>query len=54
MKIVTQYERPPIPLRGFDWIAVDADTYDGPGCPVGTGLTEAEAIADLKEQLEKA
>lgn len=48
MKIVTSYE----PLRftddrRFDWKAVDADTYDGPPCPVGTGATEQEAIADL-------
>jgi hypothetical protein len=50
MKIVTNNVCPPIPLRNTDWIAVDDDTYDGTG-PVGTGATEAEAIADLKEQL---
>ena len=51
MKIVTDYYAKPIPTRKFDWNAVDYDTYDGEG-PVGYGATEAEAIADLEEQLE--
>lgn len=51
MKIVTDYWVKPIPVRNFDWCAVDADTYDGEG-PVGYGATEAEAIADIEEQLE--
>lgn len=50
MKIVTHHVYPPIPDRRFDWSAVDDDTYDGTG-PVGTGATEAEAIADLEEKL---
>jgi hypothetical protein len=50
MKIVTHYEFPPIPLRDFDWSAVDGDTYDGTG-PVGRGATEQAAIDDLMEQL---
>ena len=33
------------------WVAVDDDTFDGPGSPLGTGQTEQEAIEDLKEQL---
>ena len=33
------------------WMAVDADTYDGPGCPIGTGATEADAISDLLERV---
>jgi hypothetical protein len=33
------------------WTAIDDDTYDGPGSPIGWGNSEAEAIADLKEQL---
>lgn len=34
------------------WTAIDADTYDGtPGSPIGTGRTQAEAIADLLEKL---
>lgn len=46
MNIVANYDPP------FGWTAVDDDTYDGPGCPIGTGKTEAEAIADLMAQLE--
>jgi hypothetical protein len=44
-KIVTEYWAKPIPPREFDWQA----TRDGwePGCPIGYGATEAEAIADL-------
>jgi len=64
MKIVTRYAPPPIGSRAFDcWSAVDADTYDISGVdeegipygngPVGYGATEAEAIADLKEQMEQ-
>jgi hypothetical protein len=33
------------------WTAIDADSYDGPGSPVGWGATEAAAIADLREQV---
>lgn len=54
MKIRTEHVFPPIPDRRFDWSAVDDDTYDGAEdshCPIGRGATEAEAIADLKEQL---
>jgi hypothetical protein len=58
MKIRTTHVYPPIPVRSFDWSAVDDDTYDA-DCdqdgffstsPIGWGATEAEAIADLKEQ----
>jgi hypothetical protein len=45
MKIRTEHVFPPIPIRQFDWSAVDDDTYDGPGSPVGTGPTEQVAIA---------
>jgi len=52
----TTFEYPPIPDRRWDWSAIDDDTYDGapdgPRCPVGQGATEAEAIADLMEQLD--
>jgi len=44
MRIRTNYQY-------HHWVAVDDDTYDGPGSPLGTGNTEAEAIDDLKEQL---
>ena len=47
-KIVTQNIYPPIQTRKFDWTAVD-DNYE-PGCPIGYGETEAEAIKDLLEQ----
>jgi len=53
MKIVTEFIYPPIPIRQFDWSAVDDDTYDGAnaGEPMGWGETEAEAVADLLEQI---
>ena len=54
MKIRTTYIYPPIPIRDCDWAAVDDDTYDGPGCPIGTGATEQEAIADLLQQIEES
>lgn len=53
MRIVTDHVCPPIPVRDMDWSAIDADTYDGEGCPIGRGATEQEAIADLLEQLEE-
>lgn len=52
MKIRANFEYPPIPDRRFDWSAIDTDTYCGEGCPIGWGSTEAEAIADLMEQIE--
>ena len=52
MKIRTEYVYPPIPIRQFDWSAVDDDTYE-PGCPIGSGRTEQEAIDDLLRQLEE-
>jgi hypothetical protein len=33
------------------WCAYDANSYDGPGCPIGFGPTETEAIDDLIRQL---
>lgn len=33
------------------WVATDRDTYDGPGCPIGSGKSEQEAIDDLLDQL---
>lgn len=52
MKLRTDHIWPPIPVRHFDWSAVDDDTYDGPGSPIGYGSTEAEAIADLLAEIE--
>lgn len=57
MNIRTSYVYPPIPIRAFDWSAVDDDTYDGAEdshCPIGHGATEQEAIEDLKQQIEDA
>jgi hypothetical protein len=54
VKIKTNYEYPPIPIRDYDWSAIDDDTYDGAEdshCPIGWGRTEEEAIADLMQQL---
>lgn len=51
MKFVTNHDPKPIPSRAFDWSAMDDSTYDGEGCPIGYGATEAEAIANLKEQI---
>jgi hypothetical protein len=50
-KIITDYWRKPIPTDKFDWSAVE-DGYEPP-MPVGHGATEAEAIADLKRQIEE-
>jgi hypothetical protein len=44
MKISTQDQY-------FGWVAVDEDSYDGPGSPIGIGATEQEAIDSLMEQL---
>lgn len=35
-----------------EWTAIDEDTYDGPESRMGTGNSEAEAVADLLEQME--
>ena len=51
-RISTEHVYPPIPIRNRDWFAVDDSTYDGPGCPIGWGATEQEAIEDLLDQLE--
>lgn len=59
MKIETTFVYPPIPTRAFDWCATTSNydcDCDESGFfsrdPVGYGRTEAEAIADLKAQLE--
>jgi hypothetical protein len=48
MRIVTRCH-----WHGY-WTALDDETYSGPGDPIGSGATEAEAIADLEEQLDEA
>jgi len=56
MKIRTELSWKPLPTTRYDWSAWDDDTYCCPEChsPVGHGATEAEAIADLKGQMEEA
>lgn len=57
LNIRTSFVYPPIPIRQFDWSAVDDDTYDGADdshCPIGHGATEQEAIDDLMQQIEDA
>lgn len=53
MKIVTRYDPPPIPVRDFDWYAIDDETYDGQGSAIGYGKTEKAAIKDLLEEIEQ-
>jgi hypothetical protein len=53
MRIKTNFENPPIPVRSCDWSAVDDDTYGGdPRDPIGRGSTEIKAIRDLLDQIE--
>jgi len=51
LAIRTKYDPPPIPLRTSDWSAVNDATYE-PGCAIGWGSTEQEAIENLLEQLQ--
>lgn len=46
-KIVTCYERPPLPDRFMDWSA----TLDGGGSLTGFGATEREAVSNLLDLL---
>jgi hypothetical protein len=50
IKIVTTHEKPPVPVRIWDWEACleDWDLDD----PIGYGETEQDAIEDLLEKLE--
>jgi hypothetical protein len=41
------------PIPCFEWSAWDDETYDGEGCPVGSGKTEQDAIDDLMWKLEE-
>jgi hypothetical protein len=52
VNIRVSYAPPPIPDRNFDWVAIDDDTYDGEGCPIGYGRTKEAAVADLVEQID--
>jgi hypothetical protein len=46
----TEFETPPIPVRGF-WRAW-SDDMGADDSPYGQGETEAEALADLMAQIE--
>jgi len=35
----------------YGWVAIDADSYDGPESLIGSGRTKQEAITDLLEQI---
>ena len=53
-RIRVSFEYPPIPVRSFDWSAIDDNTYDGAddsNCPIGRGETREEAINDLLSQI---
>lgn len=52
MKIRADFIFPPIPVRNFDWAAIDEDTYDGTldsrtRHQIGYGKTRDAAIEDL-------
>lgn len=49
-KILTRFVAPPIPTRQYDWSALE-EGYE-PGRPIGYGETKADAIEDLKSQLD--
>lgn len=54
--IQTEYWPPPIPIRDYDWSAIDRNTYDGAEDSanrhqIGWGATEQAAIIDLLDQL---
>lgn len=46
MKIITDYQFPPIPIRNFDWVAYYEDADEETG-PQGWGSTEQQAINNL-------
>ena len=43
LRVRVDYWAKPIPMRAYDFQATDDATYDGPGCPVGHGVTEEAA-----------
>jgi hypothetical protein len=46
IEIITSYEGVSPPGLSCSYTAITGD-YDGPGSPMGVGLTEADAVADL-------
>ena len=51
MRVKTNFDPKPIPLRQFDWAAWDDDTLDYDSV-MGWGANEEAAIADLQEKME--
>ena len=47
MKFVTER------LPNGEWSAIDDDSYDGPGSPMGRGKTGHEAVVDLMDQIQE-
>jgi hypothetical protein len=46
--VITRFEPPPIPVRGYDWHAfIDGDEEGS----TGYGYTELEAVTELAEKL---
>jgi len=55
MNIKAQFSKTMYDYTGIGWIAVDEDTYCGaPDSDsfIGRGVTEQEAVEDLKDQIE--
>lgn len=50
-EVTTSFWLKPIPFRHYDWEATGVN-YEA-GDPIGFGATEADAIADLNEQIEE-
>lgn len=46
--VITRFEPPPIPVRGYDWHAFIDGEEEG---PTGYGYTELEAVTELAEKL---
>lgn len=56
MKIRVDMIFPPIPVRDYDWVAINEDTYDGAPDSgtrhqIGYGRTRDAAVEDLMEIL---
>jgi len=51
IKLRTDFVNPPIPVRAWDWSAIDDSTYE-PGAPIGWGPTRAAAINALVDEIQ--
>lgn len=51
-RIITHNVFPPIPIRSFDWCAYLDGDDDNESAPRGWGVTETDAILDLRDQLQ--